>query len=323
MRFGNLEIPPGAALAPMAGATDTSMRCLAAEYGASYAVSEMVSAKALTMGDAKSRVLMRGGAGNALYGIQLFGSVPQDIANAVRIVEASGIKHDFIDINMGCPAPKITGGGAGSALLKNPKLAQDIAKSAVDAAHCPVTVKLRIGWDNDTMTGAEVASLCEDVGIAAVVVHARTREEMYTIGVHYDIVADIKHSLHIPVIVNGDINSADTALSALAATGCDGVMIGRAAMGNPWIFAEVKAALSGKSAPLPPTLEARYAVMRRNIADMCNEKGEHCAMQQARSHAAFYMHGLKGAAELRRECCALTHFTDIDALIDKARLLNR
>ncbi|MEG1104979.1 MAG: tRNA dihydrouridine synthase DusB [Oscillospiraceae bacterium] len=323
MNFGNLQLPLGAALAPMAGATDVTMRRICAEYGASFTVSEMVSAKALTMGDKKSTALLRGGDGDKPYGVQLFGHEPEVIGEAVALIQNGKYKFDFIDINMGCPAPKITNSGAGSALLKTPELAQAICAAAVSAAKVPVTVKLRIGWNSETLTGCDVAKRCEAAGACAIAVHGRTREEMYVPGVHLDAVKEIKNSLSIPVIVNGDIASAEDAVKALRFTGCDGVMIGRAAMGNPWLFTQVKAALEGKDIPLPPSLEERFAVLRRHISGMCEEKGEKRAMQEARSHAAWYMHGLKGAAALRHECCAMTEFTDLDYLINNARALQK
>ncbi|MBP8855938.1 MAG: tRNA dihydrouridine synthase DusB [Oscillospiraceae bacterium] len=323
MNFGTLQIPIGAALAPMAGATDAAMRSLSAEYGAAFTVSEMVSAKALTMQDRKSACLLRGGGGGAIYGVQLFGHEPEVMHKAVEIICAGQYAFDFIDINMGCPAPKITGSGAGSALLKTPALAGEIAAAAVSAAGAvPVTVKLRIGWDETILTGREVAMLCEKAGVSAIAVHARTRAEMYTPGVHLDAVKAIKDSVGVPVLVNGDIISAETALTALNETGADGLMIGRAAMGNPWLFREVAAAMRGQTVPPPPSLEERFTVLRRHIRAMCDEKGERVAMQEARSHAAWYMHGLNGAAALRRECCAMTEYMDLDTVIHLARSMN-
>lgn len=316
MNFGNLKIPCGAALAPMAGATDKAMRHLCAKHGAVYTISEMVSVKAISMGDKKSLQLLKGGSGDALYGIQLFGSDPQDFITAIDIINQMSISYDFIDLNMGCPAPKITRSGAGSALLKTPLLAQEIVKSAVLAAKTPVTVKIRIGWDEALLTGLEIAKRSEAAGALAVTVHARTRAEMYNPGVHYDEVQKIKNALSIPVIVNGDITSVETAYFALQQTNCDGVMIGRAAMGNPWLFEQIAAAFNSKQMPPPPTLDMRLETMRRHIKAMCDDKGEGVAMNEARSHAAWYMHGLRGAAQLRRECCSLTHYRDLDYLID-------
>ena len=272
-------------MAPMAGATDTTMRRLCAAHGAVCTVSEMVSAKALTMGDKKSPRLMAGGGGDAPFGVQLFGAQPDVMAEAARLIcDMRGkMPFDFIDINMGCPAPKIAGPGAGSALLKDPPLAGAIARAVRDAAPAdvPVTVKLRIGWDADTMTGLEVARRCADAGAALLTVHGRTRAEMYNPGIH------------------------------------------RGAMGNPWLFGQIAAAMECREVPPPPSLHERFRVLRRHIYDMCEDKGEYIAMQQARTHAAWYMHGLRGAATLRRECCGMLHFTDLDRVIEHAWELQR
>ncbi len=228
---------------------------------------------------------------------------------------------------MGCPAPKITGSGAGSALLKDPLRAGAIAR-AVRAAvppKIPVTAKLRIGWDADTMTGAETALRCADAGISLLTVHGRTRAEQYEPGIHADEIAKIRAAVpkEIPVVANGDITDAEGALALRSATGCDGVAVGRGAMGDPWLFARIAAAMRGEPVPAPPTLAERFRVLRRHIYEMCEEKGEFVAMQQARSHAGWYMRGLRGAAALRRECCALRYFSDLDELIERARRLQK
>lgn len=315
LRIGNIELNAKAALAPMAGVSDLALRNLSAGYGAAFTVSEMVSAKALTMGDAKSFRLLRGRGGNVPYGVQLFGAEPDVMAEAIHRI--AGEDFDFLDLNMGCPAPKIAGHGAGSALLKTPALAGEIAKAAVRASARPVTVKMRIGWDDDTMTGVEVARRCEEAGVALVAVHGRTRAQQYTPGVNHAAVAEIKQAVAVPVLYNGDIDDAESAQFAVRQTGCDGVMIGRAAMGGPWIFAEVNAALEGRPLPPPPTLRQRLAVLQQQIEAMCKEKGEDAAMRQARGVAAQYMRGLRGAATLRRQAVSLTHFTDVAYLIEE------
>lgn len=298
-----------AALAPMAGVSDLAMRVLCARYGASFTVSEMVSAKALVMKDKKSRLLLRGRGGNAPYGVQLFGHEPEVMAAAVREIEDEDF--DFIDLNMGCPAPKICGHGDGSGLLRTPALAGEVARAAVNASRRPVTAKLRIGWDDDEQTGVEVAKRCEDAGIRMLVVHGRTRAQQYAPGVNHAAVAEIKQAVSLPVLYNGDVDSGEAALHALAVTGCNGVMIGRAALGNPFIFTEVCAAMAGQ--PLPPeiSLRERLAVLDEQVRMMCEEKGEERAMREARKVAAGYLRGLKGAASLRREAHALTYYTDL------------
>ena len=233
-----------------------------------------------------------------------------------ELIDVKSLMGDASD-NMGCPAPKITGPGAGSALLKTPALAGQVARAVVQAAagEVPVTVKLRIGWDAATLTGAEVAKRCEDAGVAMLTVHGRTRQEMYEPGIHADEIARVKAAVRIPVWANGDVASAQGALALLAATGCDGVAVGRGAMGNPWLFGQIAAAMAGSEIPPAPPLARRLAVMRRHVRELCEDKGEYIGMREARSHAAWYLHGLRGAAALRRMCCGMERFEDLDAVI--------
>lgn len=310
-----LQLNKGAALAPMAGATDRVFRAICAEYGAIFTVSEMVSAKALTMKDAKTKMLLQGGGGPAPYAVQLFGSQPEVLAEAVREIE--DVPFDFLDLNLGCPAPKIVNNGAGSALLKNPPLAEAFVKAAVQASKRPVTVKMRIGWDDDCMTGLEVAKRCEQAGATMLAVHARTREQQYAPGVNMQAVADIKQAVNIPVLYNGDVTDGTVAKQVLNQTGCDGAMIGRAAMGQPWIFAEIAAAMAGKTPPPPPSLRQRMQVLERQVRGMCDESGEEAAMRQARGVASQYLRGLRGAARLRQVAVALTRFADLESFIEQ------
>ena len=316
MQFGSLSIGPGAALAPMAGFTDTACRAMAARHGAAYTVSEMVSAKALTFGDKKSARLIAGGGGEAPYGVQLFGAEPETMGEAAGLIQK--YEFDFIDINMGCPAPKITSSGAGSRLLLDPPLCGAMVAAARKAlgGDTPLTVKMRIGWDDEHRTGVEVAKQCAGNGADLLAVHGRTREQMYIPPIDAGAIAAIKQAGDIPVLANGDVTSAAGALALLQETGCDGVMIGRAALGDPWLFERVRAALLGEQPPAAPTLRQRMDALRAQIYEMCEEKGEYLAMPQARSQAMHYMKGLRGAASLRRYCSMLEHFTDVDTLID-------
>ena len=314
--MGTLKIETGAALAPMAGASDGPMRKLCVREGAVFTVSEMVSAKALTMNDRKSLQLLRGATEGAPYGVQLFGSDPQVLAEAILHIE--GETFDFLDLNLGCPAPKIVAGGAGSALLKDPEKAGAFVAAAVKASKRPVTVKMRIGWDHSCLFGTEIAKRCEAAGAAMLAVHARTRAEQYTPGVHPEAVAEIKKAVAIPVLFNGDITSGQSALDALEKTGCDGVMIGRGAQGNPFVFGQVNAVLRGEAPPPAPSLHRRMAALEEQVRGMCEEKGEGIAMRAARGTAGAYMHGLHGAAALRRQAYALTYFEDLSLLISQA-----
>jgi len=324
LRIGAIEINPGAALAPMAGISDSAMRAVCLRQGAAFTVSEMVSAKALTMNDRKSLALLRWPADATRpagpYGVQLFGHEPDVLAEAIHRLD--GEDFDFLDLNMGCPAPKIVSHGDGAGLLREPAKAEAFARAAVAASRRPVTAKLRLGWDDATMTGTEVARRCEAAGVQLLAVHARTRAQQYTPGVNFEAVAAIKRAVGIPVLFNGDIASADDALYALRQTGCDGVMVGRAAVGDPFLFAQIRAALAGETPPPPPTLRRRLAVMEQQVRAMCDEKGKGRAMREARKVAAGYMRGLHGAAALRKAAHALTYYTDLADLMALAQRYN-
>ncbi len=322
MRLRGLDVPAGAVLAPMAGLTDSACRHMMAKHAAAWTVSEMVSAKALTYGDKKSlgiaRDTLNGGA-NGLYAVQLFASDPQTLDDGIQVLKENHVLFDILDINMGCPAPKITSGGAGSKLLLDPPHCGRITASARKALgdDVPLTIKMRIGWDDAHKTGVAVAEQCAENGADLITVHGRTQQQMFAPPVDYAAIAEIKRAVKIPVLANGDISSPEQALRIIAQTGCDGVMIGRAALGNPWLFDRVRAALCGEEIPQMPTLSQKMSAMRVQIYQMCEDKGEHAAMLQARSHAMYYIKGLRGAAALRRQCAALTYFADVDDLIDK------
>ena len=318
MQLKNLQIPVGAVFAPMAGLTDAACRRMMADHGAAWTVSEMASAKALNFGDRKSFALLKDPDPHGIYAIQLFGAEPETLAKAILLVREKGIQFDILDINMGCPAPKITSSGAGSHLLLDPPLCGAMVAAARKALgdDTPLTVKMRIGWDADHMTGVEVARQCEANGADLLAVHGRTREQMYIPPIDTGAIAAIKQAVKIPVLANGDVTTAEGALDLLAKTGCDGVMIGRGALGDPWLFGRVRAALLGEGPPAEPSLNQRMMALRRQIYEMCEEKGEWLAMPQARSQAMHYMKGLRGAASLRRYCSMLEHFTDVDKLID-------
>ena len=318
MQLKNLQIPVGAVFAPMAGLTDAACRRMMADHGAAWTVSEMASAKALNFGDRKSFALLKDPDPHGIYAIQLFGAEPETLAKAILLVREKGIRFDILDINMGCPAPKITSSGAGSHLLLDPPLCGAMVAAARKALgdDTPLTVKMRIGWDADHLTGVEVAKQCEANGADLLAVHGRTREQMYIPPIDTEAIAAIKQAVRIPVLANGDVTTAEGALALLAKTGCDGVMIGRGALGDPWLFDRVRAALLGEEPPAEPSLNQRMMALRRQIYEMCEEKGEWLAMPQARSQAMHYMKGLRGAASLRRYCSMLEHFTDVDKLID-------
>ena len=300
-------------LAPMAGVTDYAFRTVCAQHGADVTVTEMVSSRALVYQDRKSRGLLRRNEGS-LCGAQIFGNDPAMMAEAAQI--AVGISRcDFLDINMGCPAPKIVSGGAGSKLMLDPDLCGRIVEQVKAHTTRPVTVKMRKGWDADHITAVECAKACEQAGAQLIAVHARTREQMYTPGIDPDIIAKVKAAVKVPVLGNGDIHTAEDAVEMMQRTGCDGVMIARGALGDPWLFERVNAAIEGLPTPKEPNLQARMNALRRQVEEMVEQKGEYTAMPQARAQTMHYMKGLKGAAALRRCCCTLSRLEDLDELI--------
>lgn len=314
IKIGTITLPHRAVFGPMAGFTDAPCRRLMAQHGAGFTVSEMVSSRALVYHDHKTVCLLKAEPNGAPYGVQIFGEVPQIMGEAAAAIEQ--YDFDFLDINMGCPAPKIVSGGAGSKLMLDPDLCGKIVEQVRAHTSRPVTVKIRKGWDGQHVTAVECAKACEQAGAAAIAVHARTREQMYTPGIDLEIIAQVKAAVRVPVFGNGDIHSAEDALAMVRATGCDGVMIARGALGDPWLFERVNAALEGLPTPKEPNLQARMNAMRRQVEEMVEEKGEYTAMPQARAQTMHYMKGLKGASSLRRICCELQYLQDIDRLID-------
>ena len=314
IQIGPVTLAHRAVFGPMAGFTDEPCRRLMARHGAGFTVSEMVSSRALTYHDYKTLSLVKARPNGAPYGVQIFGEMPSIMGQAAAALEE--YDFDFLDINMGCPAPKIVSGGAGSKLMLHPELCGEIVAQVKAHTSRPVTVKMRKGWDADHVTAVECAKACEQAGAALVAVHARTREQMYTPGIDLSIIRAVKEAVNIPVLGNGDITSPEDALAMLAETGCDGVMIARGALGDPWLFERVNTAIEGLPAPKEPNLQARMNALRRQVEEMVDLKGEHTAMPQARAQAIHYMKGLKGAAALRRACCQLTYLSDLDGLIE-------
>ena len=289
---------PAVCLAPMAGFSDRTFRLLCRERGADLVTSEMISAKGLLFMSKKTRALSLPEEGDAPYAVQLFGNEPETLANAVAIVERDlGGQLLAIDLNMGCPAPKIAGNGDGSALMRDPVLAGQIVRATVDAAHVPVSVKFRKGWDAAHENAVEFARVCEASGASFLTIHGRTREQMYSGVADRACMAAVKLAVKIPVIANGDVHSAQSALDTLNETGCDGVMIGRGALGNPFVFEEIICALEGRPYT-PPTWDERRETAMRHARMALNEKGEH-AIIELRKHLAFYLRGMHDAAKLR------------------------
>ena len=315
MKIKDVEFENNVFLAPMAGIADRAFRELCINYGAGYTVSEMVSSKGLTMGDKKSGELLTLGEIENPAGVQIFGDNPEIMAQAAKMC----IKYhpNIIDINMGCPAPKIAMNGGGASLMKNPLLAGEIIKAVSKAVDIPVTVKIRKGWDDENITAVELAKIAEKNGAAAITVHGRTRMQMYSGKVDYDIIAKVKKAVDIPVIANGDIVDEQSAAIMFEKTNCDAIMIGRGALGNPWIFRRINAYLN-ECRVLPDVgINEKMVVMLKHIQKIIEYKGEYTAMREARHHAAYYTKGIRGGAALRKEISTFEHFEQLEELAYK------
>lgn len=311
MKIKDLEFNHIAFLAPMAGIADLAFRELCVQYGAAYTVSEMVSSKGLTMGDKKSAQLLTLG-NDRPAGVQIFGDDPEIMAKAA--VKCLNFNPDIIDINMGCPAPKIAMNGGGASLMKKPELAYEITKAVVQAVDIPVTVKIRKGWDEESVNAVKMAELAEKAGASAVAVHGRTRQQMYSGSVDFDIIAQVKKAVGIPVIANGDIKDEQSAAIMLEKTNADAIMIGRGALGNPWVFSKINAYLDECRVLPEPSVTQKMAVMLKHIQKIIEYKGEYTAMREARHHAAYYTKGMRGGAKLRAEIGKLERFEQLQEL---------
>lgn len=311
MKIGNIEFNHIAFLAPMAGIADKAFRELCVQHGCAYTVSEMVSSKGLTMGDKKSAELLTLGDEHP-SACQIFGDDPEIMAQAA--IKCLEFKPDVIDINMGCPAPKVAMNGGGASLMKKPALAFEIVKAVAGAVDIPVTAKIRKGWDDDSINAVEMATELEKAGASAIVVHGRTRQQMYSGRVDYDIIKQVKNAISVPVIGNGDITDEQSATIMLEKTGCDAIMIGRGALGNPWIFSKINAYLDECRVLPDPTVTQKMVTMLKHIEKIIEYKGEYTAMREARHHAGYYTKGLRGGAALRKEICTYEHFEQLQEL---------
>lgn len=290
MRLGKFELKDPLFLGPMAGVTDWAFRTVCAELGADVTVTEMVSSRALVYQDKKSRALLRKNEGS-VCGAQIFGNDPQIMAQAAQLaLEISGC--DFIDINMGCPMPKIANSGDGCGLMRTPELAGDIVAAVVKAVDVPVTVKCRLGWDKGSVNVLDFTQRMEDNGAAMLTVHGRTRSMLYSGTADWDMIAKVKQQRCIPVIANGDVVSGETAVRCKKWTDANGLMIGRATFGDPWVFAQIRAALNGEEIAQKPPLHKRMDIARRQFELAMEDKGEHIACLEARKHFAWYLRGV-------------------------------
>ncbi len=315
MQIGSIKLVNPVILAPMAGVTDLPFRLLAKEMECGLVYSEMVSDKGLLYKNCHTLDMLQIDERERPVAMQIFGSEPSSMAKAAQFVEQAGT--DIIDINMGCPTPKIIKNGSGSALMCQPDLAYRIMVSVVEAVQVPVTVKIRKGWSNASINAVEMAKLAERAGIAAIAVHGRTREQFYSGEADWEIIRQVKESVGIPVIGNGDIRTPYDAEKMLSETGCDGLMIGRGAQGNPWIFRQISQYLASGKILRPPTVEERLAVMLRHLDMLIEYKGEYLGIREMRRHGAWYTKGLHHSAELRLKFNQAVTKADFISVLDE------
>ncbi|MBR5421735.1 MAG: tRNA dihydrouridine synthase DusB [Lachnospiraceae bacterium] len=318
MKIADIEIENSLILAPMAGVTDLPFRLLCRRMGAGLLCMEMVSAKAIHYRNRNTAALMAIDPAEHPVSLQLFGREPELMAEVAASIEEH--PFDILDINMGCPVPKVVNNGEGSALMKEPELAEKIVRSITKAIKKPVTAKIRKGFDEAHVNAVELAKRLEDAGAAAIAVHGRTREQYYSGKADWDIIRQVREAVSIPVIANGDIDSPQAAAACREQTGCELLMIGRAVEGNPWIFREIAAFQSGGSIPPRPSLPEIKAMIREHAALMFEKKGEYIGIRELLKHVAWYLAGFPGAAKLRKTACEMEHEEDLEALLDSLTL---
>lgn len=317
IQIGQVKIEKTAALAPMASVADKAYRTIAKEFGAAYCVGEMASCKGLCYSDKKTAALLTVTESERPMAVQLFGAEPEFMYKAVRIAEK--YKPNIIDINAGCPMPKIVSGGAGCALMRTPELFGKLIDAAVSATDIPVTVKIRKGWDNEHINAVELALIAEKSGAAAVAVHGRTKEQLYSGKADWDIIKEVKRAVSIPVIGNGDVSSPEDCERMYEYTNCDLVMIGRGSYGRPWLFGQIRDYFDGKSVRPEPDLDEKLSIMRRHIELLVGDKGERTGMKEARRQAAWYIKGINGAAKFRNLFGCMNKLADLDNLVEQIK----
>lgn len=315
IKIGNVKIEKTAALAPMASVADRAYRRMAKEFGAAYCVGEMASCKGLCYSDKKTAELLTVSDYERPMAVQLFGAEPEFMARAVKIAEE--YHPDIIDINAGCPMPKIVCGGAGSALMKTPELFGEVVRAAAESTHIPVTVKIRSGWSADTINAVELAIIAEKNGAAAITVHGRTREQLYSGKADWNVIRDVKKAVNIPVIGNGDVTTPEECAEMYAYTGCDLVMIGRGSYGRPWLFGQIRDFFAGSEVRNNPELSEKLEIMRRHIMLLVEDKGERVGIREARRQAAWYIKGIDGAAALRNRFGMMETAEDFNSLLNE------
>ena len=315
LKIGTVELENPYILAPMAGVTDLPFRLLCKEQGAGLLCMEMVSAKAIQYNNKNTKALLEIHPEELPVSLQLFGSDPDVISEIAKRIEE--LPFSILDINMGCPVPKIVKNGEGSALMKNPKLVYEIVRKTARAIQKPVTVKIRKGFDDTCINAVEIAKIIEDAGGKAVAVHGRTREQYYSGKADWDIIRQVKEAVSIPVIGNGDVVSGESAIAIQKETGCDGVMIGRGAQGNPWIFSELLEYERTGKMPLRPSVEAIKKMMSRHAQLQMQYKGEYLGIREMRKHVSWYTSGLPNSAKLRDEINRVESYEELEQLLEE------
>ncbi|QJA09724.1 tRNA dihydrouridine synthase DusB [Romboutsia sp. CE17] len=314
MKIGNVELKNKVFLSPMAGVTDLPFRLICKEQNCGMLYTEMINAKALCYDDENTKKMLKIEEEEHPVAVQIFGSDPEFMGRAAEIMNQ--YPNEILDINMGCPAPKVVKNGDGSALMKNPKLAEEVLKSVVKHSTKPVTLKIRKGWDDNSINAVEIAKIAEASGISALAIHGRTREQYYSGKADWDIITDIKNAINIPVIGNGDVFTVEDARNMLDKTGCDAIMIGRGAQGNPWIFKRINHYMETGDILPEPTLEEKIRIAKKHLNLAVEEHGEYVAVREMRKHIAWYLKGLKGSAKVRDEINKITSYEEVLRRLD-------
>ncbi|HBF9224892.1 TPA: tRNA dihydrouridine synthase DusB [Clostridioides difficile] len=309
MKIGNLELKNKVFLSPMAGVTDLPFRLICKEQGCGLLYTEMINGKALCYDDENTKKMLKIEEEEHPVAVQIFGSEPEFIGRAAEIM--NDYSNEILDINMGCPAPKVVKNGDGSALMKNPKLAEEVLRAVVKNSKKPVTLKIRKGWDDNSVNAVEIAKIAEDCGISALAIHGRTREQFYTGKADWDIIAEIKKNLSIPVIGNGDVFTIEDSINMLDKTGCDAIMIGRGAQGNPWIFKRINHYMNTGEILPEPTLNEKISTAIKHLKLAVEEHGEYVAVREMRKHIAWYLKGLRNSAKLRDEINKIEDYQEV------------
>ncbi|HBG4727297.1 TPA: tRNA dihydrouridine synthase DusB [Clostridioides difficile] len=309
MKIGNLKLKNKVFLSPMAGVTDLPFRLICKEQGCGLLYTEMINGKALCYDDENTKKMLKIEEEEHPVAVQIFGSEPEFMGRAAEIM--NDYSNEILDINMGCPAPKVVKNGDGSALMKNPKLAEEVLRAVVKNSKKPVTLKIRKGWDDNSVNAVEIAKIAEDCGISALAIHGRTREQFYSGKADWDIIAEIKKNLSIPVIGNGDVFTIEDSINMLDKTGCDAIMIGRGAQGNPWIFKRINHYMNTREILPEPTLNEKISTAIKHLKLAVEEHGEYVAVREMRKHIAWYLKGLRNSAKLRDEINKIEDYQEV------------